>query len=202
MARKGPKEEAEAKQAQARATSGEFAATVIDKPISTPDGLHGRPKPTSQFPQSLRSSRSLRPHEAKSQTRKARLTRWLEKIRRASGDFQRSRARDAIYGYLEAVFAIVMHYKVRRRTARLLQHAFKFADCPFDSNADFFSAVIRCTCGGDVDSKAISKWARALRYAARRKEHDMRLQIFMKSVGGLNACAKLYAKYFGRGQSR
>ena len=68
-------------------------------------------------------------------------------------------------GILEAVFAIVAHYKVRRKTKKLLRHAFKFADLPFDKNADPFTAVIRCTCDDNVDSKTISKWARALRYA-------------------------------------
>jgi hypothetical protein len=59
-------------------------------------------------------------------TPKARLRQRLEKIRAAWDDFRASRARDAVYGYLEAVFAIVEHYKVRRRTKRLLRHAFKF----------------------------------------------------------------------------
>ena len=67
-----------------------------------------------------------------------RIRRWLEKIRDAWDDFQASRTRDAVYGYLEAVFAIVMHYKVRRKTKKLLRHAFEFADLPFDKNADPF----------------------------------------------------------------
>ena len=80
--------------------------------------------------------------------------------------FQASRTRDAVFGYLEAVFAIVKHYKVRRRTKRLLRHAFKFANLPFDRSADPSTVVIRCTCADRADSKAISKWARALRYVA------------------------------------
>jgi hypothetical protein len=112
------------------------------------------------------------------------------------------RRHDAIYGYLEAVFAIVMHYKVRRRTTRLIRHAFKCADRSFDKNADSFTAVIRCTSERDIDAKTVSKYARALRYAARRKQPRMRLKKFMKKAGGVNACANLYAKHFGRGQSR
>jgi hypothetical protein len=99
---------------------------------------------------------------------------------------------------LEAVFAIVMHYKVRRRTARLLRHAFKFARLSFDPHVDPFTAIMQCTTGGDVDSKTISKYARALRYVARRKEPDMRLKRFMKKMGGVNACVSLYAKQLGR----
>jgi hypothetical protein len=96
------------------------------------------------------------------------------------------------------VFDLVMHYKVRRRTTRLLRHAFKFADRPFNKNADLFTAVIHCTCGNTLDAKTISKYARALRYASRRKEPDMRLKTFMKEAGGVNACATLYAKQLGR----
>jgi hypothetical protein len=59
--------------------------------------------------------------------------------------FQANRARDAVYGYLEAVFAIVSHYKTRRKTNKLLRHAFRFANLPFEKAADPFTAVIRCT---------------------------------------------------------
>jgi hypothetical protein len=90
------------------------------------------------------------------------------------------------------VFAIVMHYKVRRRTTRLLRHAFEFANLPLDKQADPFAAVIRCTSDRDIDSKTISKWVRSLRYAARCKP-TMGLREFMKGAGGVNACADGYA---------
>jgi hypothetical protein len=103
-----------------------------------------------------------------------------------------------VYDYLEAVFAIVMHYRARRRANRLLRHAFEFANLPFDEKADPFTAIIRCTCGAAADNKTVSKWARALRYASQRKEPDMRLKTFMKESGGVNACAGHYARYYGR----
>ena len=139
-------------------------------------------------------------HEPRNKTPKARLRRRLEKIRDAWDDFQASRARDAVYGYLGAVFAIVEHYKVRRRTNKLLRHAFKFADQPLDKNANPFTAVIRCTCDDEIDSKTISKWARALRYVAHCKKPRTRLKTFMKEAGGVNACADLCARYFGLGR--
>jgi hypothetical protein len=129
---------------------------------------------------------------------KARVRQWLEKIQVAWHEFQANRARDAVYDYLQAVFAIVMHFKVRHRTKRLLRHAFEFADKPFDENADPFSAVICCTCGGAAADKMISKWARALRYAARRKGPGTRLKAFMKQAGGVNECADRYARHRGR----
>jgi hypothetical protein len=104
-------------------------------------------------------------HEA----RRSRPARWLEKVSNAWDEFQASRARDTVYGYLEAVFGIVDHYRTRRRTNKLLRHAFEFADQPLDKNADPFTAVIRCTCNGQADNKTISKWARALRYAGLRR---------------------------------
>jgi hypothetical protein len=128
-----------------------------------------------------------------------RITRRLEKVRVAWNEFQANRARDAVYGYLEAVFAIVAHYKVRRKTKKLLRHAFEYAELAFDKNADPFSAVIRCTCGDAADNKTISKWARALRYVAWGKDRGTQLKRFMKEAGGVNACAAGYVKYLGRG---
>jgi hypothetical protein len=119
-------------------------------------------------------------------------------VRKAWDDFQGSRARDAVYGYLARVFTIVEHYKVRRKTRRLLRHAFDFVDLPFDKNADAFTAIIRCTSDNTVDSKIRSKWARALRYVARSKKPESGLKTFMKKAGGVNACADLYAQCNGR----
>ncbi len=96
------------------------------------------------------------------------------------------------------VFAIVEHYEVRRKTAKRLRHACEFADLPFDRNADPLTAIIRCTSDDSVDSKIISKWARALRYAARSKAPQSQLKLFMRQAGGINGCADLYAKRVGR----
>jgi hypothetical protein len=118
----------------------------------------------------------------------------FEKINDAWDQFQANRTRDAVYGYLEVVFATVKHYKVRRRIKKLLRQAFKFADLPFDKKADPFSAIIRCTSDNNTDGKTISKWARALRYVARCNLIPAQLRTFMKEVGGINACADRYAK--------
>ena len=135
------------------------------------------------------------------QTHELRILPRLERqeIRDAWDEFQASRTRDAVYGFLGAVFEVVMHYKVRRRTTRLRRHAFKFAELPFDRNADPFSAVIRCTSDDNADTKTISKWARALRYVAQCKKPRMALKKFMKKAGGVNTCASLYARCYGRG---
>jgi hypothetical protein len=113
-------------------------------------------------------------------------------------DFQENRSRDAVYGYLRAVFSIVKHYSGRRRTKKLMRRAFKFAGLPIDMNADPFAVAIRCTCDSKADNKTISKWSRALRYVERVKKPRHQLTTFMKNRGGINACAERYAKYFGR----
>jgi hypothetical protein len=189
--------EAQAKQGLRTFISKNLIAPEIGNQTGTSDGiwpnlkLMTRAAPT---PGALR-----RPHpQAESKTPKARVMRWLERISSAWDEFQASRTRDAVYGYLDAVFAIVEHYRVRRRTNRLLRHAAKFSGLPLENNADPFAAVIRCTSGNGVDSKTISKWARALRYVAHCKGPRTRLKTFMKEAGGVNACADRYAKYLRR----
>jgi hypothetical protein len=180
---------------------GEHAATEIATPSSTSNFRN--PVPNAGRAVVLKAVPVSRPiwrlhREGTSKGPK----RWLEKVRDAWDDFQANRARDAVYGYLDAVFAIVYHYRTRRRTKKLLRHAFKFANLPFDKNADPFTAVIRCTCGDAADNKTISKWARALRYASRRKKPEMRLKAFMKDAGGVNACAAGYSKLRRRSSGR
>jgi hypothetical protein len=113
-------------------------------------------------------------------------------------DFQETRDRDAVYGYLRAVFSIVKHYRGRRQTKKLMRRAYKFAGLRVDTSADPFAAVIRCTCDSKADNKTISKWSRALRYVARVKKPRHPLTTFMKNRGGINACAGLYAEQVRR----
>jgi hypothetical protein len=192
-------EEAQAK--RAFSVPGEHAATEIATPSSTSNFRN--PVPNAGRAVVLKAVPVSRPiwrlhREGISKGPK----RWLEKVRDAWNDFQATRARDAVYGYLKAVFAIVEHYKVRRRTKRLLRHAFKFANLAFDRNADLFIAVIRCTCNNAVDSKTISKWARALRYVAHCKKPRTPLKTFVKNMGGINACAAGYSKLRRRSSGR
>jgi hypothetical protein len=196
-------EENQAKQSPATFTSGKTIAPEIDPPIGTTDcrsaSLNSGPAPMTRAAP-LPKARSH--HEPRNKTPKARVRRRLEKIRDAWDDFQASRARDAAYKYLKAVLEIVEHYEVRRRTKKLLRHAFKFANLPFDKNANQFTAVIRCTCDDEIDSKTISKWARALRYVAHCKKPRTPLKTFVKNMGGINACAAGYSKLRRRGSGR
>ena len=166
-------EDAQAKQAPATLTWRDTKSVEIDAPIGTPDCRRAVPHsgPALMIGAAPLPRAIWRPsHEPVRKTAKAQFRRRLEKVRDAWDDFQASRARDAVYGYLEAVFAIVEHYKVRRRTTRLRRHAFRFANFPFNNSSDPFTAVIRCTCDQNVDGKTVSKWARALRYVARCKK--------------------------------
>ncbi len=115
-------------------------------------------------------------------------------------DFQETRDRDAVYGYLRAVFSIVQHYNGRHRTKKLMRRAYKFAGLRVDTSADPFAVIIRSTCEHKLDNKTISKWSRALRYVARVKKPRHPLMTFMKNRGGVNACAALFAESLGRGK--
>ena len=114
-------------------------------------------------------------------------------------DFQETRDRDAVYGYLRAVFSIVQHYNGRHRTKKLMRRAYKFAGLRVDTSADPFAVIIRSTCEHKLDNKTISKWSRALRYVARVKKR-IPLKTFMKNRGGINGCAALFAESLGRGK--
>jgi hypothetical protein len=129
---------------------------------------------------------------------KKSLAKRLIHVEHAWEEFQETRDRDAVYGYLTAVFSIVQHYRWKGRTTKLIRRAFEFAELPFDKNADPFAVIIRCTCEQQLDRKTVSKWSRALRYVAQVRKR-IPVKTFMKNRGGVNACADLYAKRFGRG---
>jgi hypothetical protein len=52
-----------------------------------------------------------------------------------------------------------------------------------------------CTCDPDVaDAKTRSKWSRVLRYARKERPANQGLTDFIKSNGGLNECARRFAR--------
>jgi uncharacterized protein YerC len=157
------------RQDQAAAPMGNLSSAADNRHTSPHSAPPLMPKQLFSRLSTIKSAQKFRRKYSK-----PRLLRSLENVRDAWDDFQASRKRDAVYGYLAAVFAIVAHYGVRRRTDRLLRHAFRYAHLPFDKHADPFTAVSRCTCGGVADNKTISKWARALRYGADRYAKIMR----------------------------
>ena len=195
-------EEAQAKQFPATCFLGELPPSEMGDSTNTPDlrdvraisvpVLHAKSPPTARAVH--RSD-----HKAQRESPQDRLRRRLMRVTDAFDEFQESRVRDAIFTYLAAVFEIVEHYKLRRRTSRLLRGAFKFAGLPFDEDADPFAALVRCTSEHSVDSKTVSKWARALRYVAYCKVPRTRLKTFMKKTGGINGCADRHTRYLGRG---
>jgi hypothetical protein len=139
-------------------------------------------------------------HDHPSLTKKPKsLLVKLQRVSDAWDDFKESRRRDAIYWFLRAAYDLVMEYRRKRRPNRLSRRAYEYIGLPFDKSADVFAAVIRGTSGGEVDNKTISKWSRALRYVAKRKRGRTPLRVFMLRMGGVNACANLYARHFGRG---
>jgi hypothetical protein len=131
---------------------------------------------------------------AVSESTKARLFKVCDVWEKISED----RSRDSIYRYLKAAYSLVSNCQRQGRAAELLQAATKVADLAESKNPELFSTVIRSTCDGVLDPKSVSKFSRALRYAAYRDRPPRMLKSFIKGLGGINGAADRYAKRLGR----
>ena len=144
-------------------------------------------------------SRTEGPHQGKSASspggavREHKTTKALKRVSRAWGESQRCRKRDAIYRYLDRVFVLVKKYRQRGRISHLICKSQQFAGLPKNKQADVYTTVIRATTHDEIDHRAVSKYARALRYC-RKHKGDQSLEAFIKSRSGINACAVLYAR--------
>ncbi len=133
--------------------------------------------------------------------RKTDLRQRLDGLRDAWADFQRNRRRDAIYPFLDRVYRLVARYERRGRLKRLFRQVQKLTGIKADADTNIYSILIRSAAGpDDIDPKASSRWARALRYVAHFKKPRAGLRPFIKNRGGINGCAALYAEHFGRGR--
>ena len=114
--RKIREKRAQAKHVSATITSGEAATSEIENLTDTPNGPNACSKSELALINKTPPAIARSDQKATSQTPEVRLRRRLSKICDAFDEFHESRGRDAVYGYLEAVYGIVVHYKVRRRT--------------------------------------------------------------------------------------
>jgi hypothetical protein len=122
----------------------------------------------------------------------------LLRVRNAWEECQASRARDAIYCYLTAVFDLVAWWVAENGAIERAQKALRLHNIDLSDHDEPFAAVIRCTSdAGKVDKRTRSKWSRVLRYAREYKSHSEPLDAFIKRKGGINKCASRLESIFG-----
>jgi hypothetical protein len=132
----------------------------------------------------------------------AALRTTLERLEGEWDDFQTARDRDAVYGFLTAVFEVGTWWILERKAAECARRALSLgghttaADPP-----EPFAALILCTADPKkVDYRTRSKFSRVLRYAFEFKRWDESLTAFIKRKGGINKCAARFTQRLGRGR--
>src|SRR5436309_5606955 len=118
----------------------------------------------------------------------------LLRVRIAWDDCRASRDRNAIYGYLTAVFDLVMWWAAENYAAARARKALRLQNIWPSDHDEPFAAIIRCTSDpAKVDKRTRSKWSRTLRYAAEYKPSSEPLATFIQRKGGINECAARFA---------
>ena len=112
---------------------------------------------------------------------------------------QSCRDRNAIYGYLTAVFDLVMWWAAENRAISRARWTLRLQGADLPTNDEPFAAVILCTSDpGKVDKRTQSKWSRVLRYAAEYKTNAESLAAFVLRKGGINKCAARFTRCLGQ----
>jgi hypothetical protein len=113
---------------------------------------------------------------------------------------QATRDRNAIYGYLIAVYGLVSWWAAEERAIDRARRALRLQRLEVSEREDPFAALIRCTADpAKVAKRTRSKWSRVVRYAAAYKSDSDPVDQFIKRKGGINACAARFCRRPGRG---
>jgi hypothetical protein len=114
----------------------------------------------------------------------------LREVDEAWQRYQATHDRDAVYGYLTAVYNVVTNWKRERRAWKSAGLALRLQGDITSMRVEPFAVLIRCTSDPDkADGKTRSKWSRALRVAEAFKGRDTSIKAFIKGQGGINKCA-------------
>jgi hypothetical protein len=123
----------------------------------------------------------------------------LGRVRTAWEECQSSRQRDAIYGYLTAVYALVTWWAAEGQDRVRAQRAVRLTRLDVFAREDPFAAIVRCTSdAAKADKRTRSKWSRLMRYAALRKPDSEPLDRFVKRQSGINECVARFSQRRGR----
>jgi hypothetical protein len=124
---------------------------------------------------------------------KEALRQDLTRVQIAWDECQSSRDRNAIYGYLTAVFDLVMWWAAEDRATSRARWTQRLQGVDLPTTDEPFAAVILCTADRQkVDKRTRSKWSRVLRYAAEYKTNAEPLAAFVRRKGGINKCAERF----------
>jgi hypothetical protein len=123
----------------------------------------------------------------------------LLRVRNAWEGSESSRDRNAIYGYLSAVFDLVMWWAAEGRAISRARWALQLQNTwPSDHDEPFAAIILVTSDPAKVDRRTRSKWSRVLRYAAEYKTNAEPLAAFVQRKGGINKCAARSARCLGR----
>jgi hypothetical protein len=131
-------------------------------------------------------------------TKKA-LERDLERVQDAWDDCQTDRRRDAIFGYLKAVYDLVNCWTAEWCEVDRARQALRSRGLLPWPHEDIYAAIIRCTADpARADKRTRSNWSRVLRYVKMEKDEGEALTAFIKRKGGINECNTRYGRYLRR----
>jgi hypothetical protein len=141
----------------------------------------------------FRSGRDAIPY-----TRQA-LERDLERVHDAWDDSQSDRRRDAIYGYLKAVYDLVSWWSAEGCEVDRARQAVRLRGLLPWPREDVYAAMIRCTSDpARADRRTRSKWSRLLAYVKMQKDENELFAEFVKRKGGINECNARYGRCLRR----
>ena len=130
---------------------------------------------------------------------KEALRQDLTRVRNAWKDCQASRDRNAIYGYLNAVFDLVVWWAAEGRAVSRARRALQLQRLDLPNTDEPFAAIILCTADRQkVDKRTRWKWTHMMLYAAEYKTNAEPPAAFVRRKGGINKCAERFPRCLGR----
>jgi hypothetical protein len=130
---------------------------------------------------------------------KVALERDLNRVQEAWDDSQADRRRDAIYGYLKAVYDLVNWWTAEECEVDRARRALRSRGLLPGPREEVYAAIIRCTADpARADKRTRSKWSRVLQYVKMQKDDKEPLAGFIKRKGGINECNARFGRCLRR----
>lgn len=130
------------------------------------------------------------------------LNQDIKRLRALWNKVQADRHRDAIFDYLSGVYEVIEWWTAEGRAIDRARKALRVNGLvPIEEPEPFAAVIAASVAPGRLDRRQLSKYARALRYAAVRECRAKKLKGFIKDRGGINGCAARFNRRLRRQRS-
>lgn len=158
-------------------------------------GMDKQTMPRERLKAAKRKAANTVMWRAKEYREDALASKALDELETEFEQYQSTRDRYAVYGYLTAVYRFAFDFETSLDCKRVAKRMAERKEHLVRRNQDRFGLLILATSTTMINEKTRWKWRHCLTYAISQDVEPNKLKKFIANLGGINKCAAKWIEF-------